>query len=91
VRTGFLGEDRVVREAAPDRRDHQVLGQVVRLGHDVAGALVVDPLELLVVVHQDPAGSRRGLDRERELGGPRRSRAARRVDRLGDRPVRDVP
>ena len=48
----------------PDRVDDELLGQVVGLGHDVAGALVVDPLEPLVAVHQHLA--RPGRDRERE-------------------------
>ena len=39
------------------------LGQVVGLGHDVAGALVVDPLEALVAVHEDDAGGGRGRPR----------------------------
>ena len=55
----LLGQDRVVREPLPDRLDDQLLGQVVDLGDDVLGALVVDPLEPLVAVHQDRAGRAR--------------------------------
>ena len=54
---------------------------MVRLGHDVAGALVVDLLESLVVVHQDRARPGRERDREREvvaLGGPRSSASGNR-------------
>ena len=53
VLAGLLGQDRVVRVARPDRVEDQRLGQVVRLGHHVPGALVVDLLEPLVVVHED--------------------------------------
>ena len=59
---GLLGEDRVVREARPDGVEDERLGQVVGLGHDVPGALVVDLLEPLVVVHEDsPARAARAI------------------------------
>ena len=64
---GLLGEDRVARVARPDRVEDERLGQVVRLGHHVAGALVVDLLEPLVAVHQDLAGANGQAQREREL------------------------
>ena len=56
VLPGLLGQDRVGRVARPDRVEDQRLGQVVRLGDDVAGALVVDLLEPLVAVHQHGPG-----------------------------------
>ena len=67
VLPGLLGKDRVGRVARADRVEDERLGQVVRLGHDVAGALVVDLLEPLVVVHQDHAGLARDVARELEL------------------------
>ena len=55
------------RVAGPDRVEDERLRLVVRLGHDVAGALVVDPLEPLVAIHQDPAGLFGEIRGEREL------------------------
>ena len=59
--------------ARPDRVDDQLLGEVVDLGDDVAGALVVDPLEPLVAIHEQPAG--------RQRRSPSRTRARRRSAR----------
>ena len=67
---GLLGKQRIGRVARPDRVEDQRLAQVIRLGHDVPGALVVDPLETLVVVHQHDPGSARQLEREGQLVGP---------------------
>ena len=50
---GLLGQDRVVRVALSERLHDERLGEMVRLGHDVASALVVDLFEPLVMVHQD--------------------------------------
>ena len=75
------------------------LRQVVGLGHHVPCALVVDPLEPLVAVHQDLARARREGHGEREVVGvgarvARRSRSwrpaldlqsDRRGPELGDR------
>ena len=76
---GLLGEDRVVREARPDRVEDQRLGQVVGLGDHVPGALVVDPLEPLVAVHEDRPGELRELGGEGQLGGVRQRRGGRSV------------
>ena len=65
----LLGQDRVTGVVRTDRVDDQLLGEVVGLGHDVAGALVVDPLEPLVAVHQHLAGAGREREREREVVG----------------------
>ena len=65
---GLLGKDRVVRVARPDGVQDERLGQVVRLGHHVPGALVVDPLEPFVAVHQHRPRAPRDLEREGELG-----------------------
>ena len=67
VLPGLLGKDRVGRVVGPDRIEDQRLGQVVGLGHDVAGALVVDLLEPFVVVHQHDPGPDREVEREGEL------------------------
>ena len=64
VLPGLLGKDRVGRVVGPDRIEDQRLGQVVGLGHDVPGALVVDLLEPLVVVHQHDPGPDREIERE---------------------------
>ena len=65
----LLGQEPVARESSPDGRDDQLLAQVVRLGDHVALALVHDPLEPLVALHLDPAGSARGIAcrRQREV------------------------
>jgi len=68
----FLGEDPVVRVARPDRPDHRLLAQVVRLGHDVLRALVADPLEPLVAIHHEPTGLIGQRQRERQVVGFRR-------------------
>ena len=57
-RRPLVRPDSSARIASPGKRradgvDHERLGQVVGLGHDVRRALVVDPLEPLVAVHQD--------------------------------------
>ena len=67
--SGFLGEDRVGRMPRADRGDHELLGQVVGLGHDVADALVGDPLESLIAVHEDRPRLPRETGREREIVG----------------------
>ena len=74
---GLLGEERVARVARPDRVEDERLGQVVRLGHDVPGALVVDLLEPLVAIHQDLAGPDGEREREGQLVGERRGRGRR--------------
>src|SRR6185369_9378550 len=71
VFAALLGEDAVIRVIRPDRIDDEVLRQVVGLGDDVARALVVDPLEAFVAIHQDLAGAGRQRDRELELRGLR--------------------
>src|SRR4029079_11360471 len=69
VLTALLGEDRVGGGGRPDRLDHQLLRHVVRLGHDVTRALVVDALQSLVPIHQDLARASRERDGELELLG----------------------
>ena len=64
---GLLGKDRVAREAGPDRVEDQRLGQVIRLGHHVPRALVVDPFEPLVAIHQDGPGPLGDIEREGQL------------------------
>ena len=90
---GLLGEDRVARIGRPDGVEDERLGQVVRLGHDVPGALVVDLLEPLVAVHQDLAGADRDRLRERQLalvgGGRRRLRGGASWRTALDRQVAD--
>ena len=83
----LLGEDRVAGVARTDSVDDQLLRQVVGLGHDVAGALVVDPLEALVAVHQHLARAGRERQPERQV-----VRAAGDDDRpqpVSRRPARD--
>ena len=63
----LLGQDRVAWVARTDGVDDQLLRQVVGLGHDVAGALVMDPLEALVAVHQHLAGAGRERQPERQV------------------------
>ena len=71
----------------------RLLAQVVDLGDDVAGALVVDPLDALVVVHQHAAGGAGELGREREVGRRTRGRGGcggGGVDGHGDGALRDA-
>jgi hypothetical protein len=63
----LLGEDRVPGVAGSNRVDHEGLGQVVRLCHDVTRGLVVDAFEAFVSIHQDFARSGRERDGEREV------------------------
>ncbi len=82
MRPGLLGKDRIRRIARPDRVEDQRLGQVIRLGHDVPGTLVVDLLEPLVAVHQDGPGLLGEVQGERKFVGE--DRAVVRAGRHGD-------
>ena len=70
---GLLGQDGIGRVALPDRLEDEPLGHVVGLGDHVAGALVVDPLDALVALHEEPAGAGRDLEAEGQLVGERRA------------------
>ena len=76
---GLFGKDRIARVGGPDGVQDERLGQVVRLRHNVTGALVVDLLETLVAIHERLAGSVGELERERkilgEIGWRQRARA----------------
>ena len=67
---GLLGKDRVVGVALLDRLDDQPLRGVVRIGHDIALALVVDRRDAPVGVEEDPAGLPGEVGGEGELIGP---------------------
>ena len=73
VLAGFLGQDPVAGEPGADRVEDQRLRQMIDLGHHVAGALVVDPLDALVALHEEPAGAGRDLEAEGQLVGERRA------------------
>ena len=71
VLAALFGQDRVTGVPLPDGIDDEGLRQVVRLGHDIACALVVDPLETLVAVDEDLPRSGREGDPEGEIvAGP---------------------
>ena len=67
---GLLGQDRVAREAAPDLRDHQLLGAEVDIGHHIAAALAVDLLDAPVSGLDDLAGLPRHIRGEGQLQLP---------------------
>ena len=75
----FLRQDAVVGVAIADRGDHQLLRRVVDLGHHVAGALVVDPLDPLVAGGQQRAGAR-------TVASVKASASVRSGSRTGHRP-----
>ena len=77
----LLGDDPVAGVGGPDRVDDQRLGEVVGLGHDVLGGLVVDPLDPLEPLDQQLAGAPGQRDREGELVARRGAASAAGVAR----------
>ena len=81
----FLRQDAVVRVALADRVEHQLLRGVVDLGHHVAGALVIDPLDPLVAGGQQRAGApHRRLGEGERIGHVRRARVGHRSPILAE-------
>ena len=80
MRARLLGQDPVARDGAPDRLQDQRLGEVVHLRDDVPCGLVVDDLDPLVALEEDPPGRLRELARELGVGAvtPRSPRSAAR-------------
>ena len=76
VRPRLLGQDPVGGVALADRAHDQRLGEMVHLGDDVPGGLVVDLLDALVALEQQPAGPLGDLPRERGVGGEPRAPCA---------------
>jgi hypothetical protein len=64
----FLRQDGVLRVGRPDGGEDRLLREVVRLGDDVAGGLVVDPLQALVGSMRSRPPTRPATA-EGELGG----------------------